>query len=114
MPRRYVPDRGEIVWLQFTPQVGHERAGRSPALVISPRAYNEKVGLALFCPITSQIKGYPFEVVLPRGLKATGAVLSDQIKSLDWRARKAKRIDNAPRQVLDEVLAKIALLVENA
>ena len=112
MPRPYVPDRGELVWLEFNPQAGHEQAGRRPALVISPRAYNEKVGLALFCPITSQIKGYPFEVVLPRGLKVTGAVLSDQIKSLDWRARQAKRIAAVPPQVIGEVLAKIALLAQ--
>lgn len=114
MPRRYVPRRGDIARLQFTPQAGHEQAGRRPALVISPRAYNEKVGLALFCPITSQIKGYPFEVVLPRGLGVSGAVLSDQIKSLDWQARKAKRAGTAPRQVVDDVLAKIALLVEKS
>lgn len=112
MPRPYVPDRGELVWLEFNPQAGHEQAGRRPALVISPRAYNEKVGLALFCPITSQIKGYPFEVVLPRGLKVTGAVLSDQIKSLDWRARQAKQIAAVPPQVIGEVLAKIALLAQ--
>ncbi len=112
MPRPYVPDRGELVWLEFNPQAGHEQAGRRPALVISPRAYNEKVGLALFCPITSQIQGYPFEVVLPRGLKVTGAVLSDQIKSLDWRARQAKRIAAVPPQVIGEVLAKIALLAQ--
>ena len=114
MPRRYVPRRGDIAWLQFTPQAGHEQGGRRPALVISPRAYNEKVGLALFCPITSQIKGYPFEVVLPRGLGVSGVVLSDQIKSLDWEARKVKRAGTAPRQVVDEVLAKIALLVEKS
>jgi mRNA interferase MazF len=107
-----VPDRGELVWLEFNPQAGHEQAGRRPALVISPRAYNEKVGLALFCPITSQIKGYPFEVVLPRGMKVTGAVLCDQIKSLDWRARQAKRIAAVPPQVIGEVLAKIALLAQ--
>jgi len=106
----YVPQRGHIVWLQFTPQAGHEQAGRRPALVISPKAYNEKVGLALFCPITDQVKGYPFEVVLPPQRRVTGAVLSDQIKSLDWRARSAKLLCEAPKQVMDEVLAKIALL----
>ncbi len=108
MPGRYVPQRGDIVWLQFTPQ-----AGRRPALVVSPKAYNDKVGLALFCPITGQVKGYPFEVLLPPKFKVTGAVLSDQIKSLDWRARKAKRIGPAPKQVTKEVLAKIGLLVES-
>jgi len=84
----YVPERGEIVWLEFDPQAGHEQAGRRPALVISPKDYNAKVGLALVCPITSKIKGYPFEVVLPPGL-ITGAVLSDQVSSLDWRVRNA-------------------------
>ena len=112
MPRPYVPDRGDIVWLQFDPQAGHEQAGRRPALVISPRTYNEKVGLALFCPVTGQVKGYPFEVVLPRGLKVAGAILSDQIKSLDWRAREANRIASVSPQVIGEVLAKIALLAQ--
>jgi mRNA interferase MazF len=111
MPRRYVPDRGDIVWLQFDPRAGHEQKGRRPALVISPRAYNQKVGLVLFCPITSRIKGYPYEVALPEGLDASGAVLSDQVKSLDWRVRKAKRIGRIPGEVLKEVLAKIHTLV---
>jgi len=80
---RYIPAQGDIVWLQFNPQAGHEEAGRRPALVVSPKEYNRKVGLALFCPVTSQVKGYPFEVLLPSGLAASGAVLSDQVKSLD-------------------------------
>jgi len=108
MPRAYVPDRGDIVWLQFNPQAGHEQA-----LVVSPRSYNQKVGLALFCPITSHIKGYPFEVVLPCEGKASGAILSDQIKSLDWRVRRAKRISRAPKDVVKEVLAKIRSLIED-
>ena len=95
MARAYAPDRGDIVWLQFDPQAGHEQAGHRPALVISPRAYNRKVGLALCCPITNQVKGYPFEVVLPAASKANGAVLADQVKSLDWRIRKAKRFAKA-------------------
>lgn len=111
MTRHGAPDRGDIVWLQFHPQAGHEQTGRRPAIVISPRAYNEKVGLALFCPITNQVKGYPFEVLLPGELGVSGVVLSDQIKSLDWRARHAERICRAPRQVVEEVLAKIAALV---
>ena len=111
MARRYVPDRGDIVWLQFDPQAGHEQAGRRPALMISPKAYNQKVGLALFCPITSQVKGYPFEVVLPRGLPASGAILSDQLKSLDWRVRRAQRICVAPCDVVEETLARIQALV---
>ncbi len=111
MPTRYVPERGDLVWLQFTPQAGHEQAGRRPAMVVSPKAYNRKVGLALVCPVTNQVKGYPFEVVLPSELNVSGAVLADQVKSLDWRARKAKRIGSAPQEILDEVLAKIVLLV---
>ena len=111
MARRYIPDRGDLVWLQFTPQAGHEQAGRRPALVVSPKAYNRKVGLALFCPITSRVKGYPFEVVLPETFKVAGAVLSDQIKSLDWRTRNAERLARAPKEVVAEVLAKILTLV---
>ena len=86
----YVPDRGDIVWLTFDPRAGREQAGRRPALILSPASYNGKVGLALACPITSRVKGYPFEVPLPRSLAVSGVVLSDHIKSLDWRARKAE------------------------
>jgi len=113
MARSYVPDRGDVVWLAFDPQAGHEQAGHRPALVISPKAYNAKVGLALFCPISSQVKGYPFEVPLPRGSKASGAILSDQIKSLDWRARHAKRLTRAPKTVTREVLAKVYTLIRD-
>ena len=112
MASRYVPARGDVVWLQFNPQAGHEQAGRRPALVISPKAYNQKVGLALFCPVTSKLKGYPFEVELPEGLEVNGAVLSDQIKSLDWRSRDAKRLGVVPTSVVEEVLAKILTLVQ--
>jgi mRNA interferase MazF len=111
MGRRYIPDRGDIVWLQFTPQAGHEQSGRRPALVVSPKAYNGKVGLALFCLVTSSVKGYPFEVLLPEKHKARGAILADQIKSLDWRIRRARRIARAPKDVLEEVLAKIQVLI---
>lgn len=111
MGRGYIPECGDIVWLEFTPQAGYEQAGHRPALVVSPKAYNEKVGLALFCPITSNVKGYPFEVVLPEKFEVSGVILSDQIKSLDWRVRKAKRITYAPRDVLEEVLAKILALL---
>ena len=110
VPAQYVPDRGDIVWLQFTPQAGHEQAGRRPALVISPHSYNGRVGLALFCPITSHVKGYPFEVMLETGGNAKGAVLSDQLKSLDWRARQAEKFDAVSGPVMREVLAKIAVL----
>ena len=112
MPRQYVPERGDIVWLHFTPQAAHEQAGHRPALVISPRSYNRRVGLALFCPVSSQVKGYPFEVALPPGLKATGAILSDQVKSLDWRVRKAKRVCTVPVEILEETIGLILALVD--
>jgi len=108
----YVPARGHIAWLQFDPQAGHEQAGKRPALVISPGAYNRRVGLALFCPVTSQVKGYPFEVVLPPGLKVQGAILSDQIKSLDWRVRRATYACSVPVEVLDQAVGKILTLVD--
>ena len=108
---QYVPSRGDLVWLQFTPQAGHEQAGHRPALVLSPGPYNRRVGLAICCPITSQVKGYPFEVLLPAGLGVEGAILSDQIKSLDWRVRKAKRIGRVPTEVLDEAVGKVLALV---
>ena len=85
--RKYVPDRGDIVWLQFTPQAGHEQAGHRPALVLSPASYNRRSGLMLCCPITSRVKGYPFEVALGEGEDLAGVVLADQVKSLDWKAR---------------------------
>ena len=108
---RYVPDRGDAVWLSFDPQAGHEQSGRRPAVVLSPRAYNTRTGLAIFCPVTSQIKGYPFEVVLPEGLPIGGAVLADQVRSLDWQARKAARICQLPGETTDEVLGKIEPLL---
>ncbi len=110
----YVPARGELIWLQFNPQAGHEQAGHRPAVVISPSSYNRRVGLVLCCPVTSQVKGYPFEVVLPQGLGVEGAILSDQIKSLDWRVRKATRIGNLPADVLEETVGKILALVDPA
>ena len=108
----YVPERGDIVWIDFMPQAGHEQARRRPAVVISPSAYNEKVGLALFCPITSKIKGYPFEVSLPDAGSVRGVILADQIKSLDWRARRSGFADHATRQVVDEVVGKIRAILE--
>ncbi len=107
----YVPDRGDIIWLQFDPQAGHEQAGKRPALVISPKPYNNKVGLALMCPITSKAKGYPFEVLLPADVKVCGVVLADQIKSLDWRARQAQFVCKAPVEVMVDVIAKIQVLI---
>ena len=108
----HVPERGDVVWLETDPQAGSEQAGRRPALVISPKAYNRKVGLALVCPITARVKGYPFEVELPQNLAATGAILCDQIKSLDWRARRARRLGSVPDPVMQEVTARILALAE--
>jgi mRNA interferase MazF len=107
----YVPDRGDVVWITFSPQAGHEQAGRRPAIVLSPSAYNGKVGLALFCPLTSQVKGYRFEVGIPAGLPVSGVVLADQLKSLDWRARKAERVGRLPGSVVDEILARVRILL---
>jgi mRNA interferase MazF len=114
VPPEYVPDRGHLVWLTFDPQAGHEQAGTRPALVISPASYNRKVGLALFCPVTSQVKGYPFEVLLPAGLKIQGAILSDRIKSLDWRVRRARFAGTVPAPVLEDAAARIMTLVDPA
>jgi mRNA interferase MazF len=111
MARRYVPDRGDLVWLDFTPQAGHEQAGRRPALVLSPRAYNDKSGLMLACPIANQAKGYPFEVALPTVAKATGVVLADQVRNLDWHDRRATRIAAAPESLVKDVLAKLHTLL---
>jgi len=111
MSKRYIPDRGDVVWLTFTPQAGHEQAGRRPALVISPVLYNKKVGLAIFCPITSKVKGYPFEVKIPKGLKVGGVVLSDQVKSMDWRARKATFHCKVSDDIFSEVVQKIGALI---
>jgi mRNA interferase MazF len=105
------PARGDLIWLTFDPQAGREQAGRRPAIVISPAAYNARVGLALCCPITSQKKGYPFEVDLPAGLHVSGVVLSDQVKSLDWRARQAEIVGRAPREVIEELLGKLGALL---
>jgi len=107
----YVPDRGDVVWLMFSPEAGHEQAGRRPAVVLSPKPYNAKVGLCLACPLTSQQKGYPFEVAIPAGLPVSGVILADQIKSLDWRARKARYICSLPASTVDELLAKALVVV---
>ena len=112
--RAYVPERGDVVVLTFDPQVGHEQSGRRPAVVLSPAIYNERSGLAVFAPITNQIKGYPFEVLIPAGHPVTGAVLADQLKSLDWQARRARYISTLPAQVLQEVLRKTTALVAPA
>jgi mRNA interferase MazF len=107
----YVPDRGDVVALTFDPQAGHEQAGRRPAVVLSPAFYNAKSGLAVFAPVTSQVKGYPFEVLIPPGLAVIGVVLADQLKSLDWRVRNAHFIATLPSEVLSAVLQKAGLLL---
>ena len=109
--RAYVPQCGHVVWITLNPQAGYEQAGRRPAVVLSPQSYNSKTGLAIFCPITNQIKGYPFEVIIPAGLSVAGAVLSDQVKSLDWRARNAELICTLPTETISEVLQKLGTLL---
>jgi mRNA interferase MazF len=108
----YCPKRGDLIWLNFTPQAGHEQAGHRPAFVISQNDYNQKVGLLLACPVTSQRKGYPFEVALPEGLAIAGVVLADQVRSLDWKSRRAVFITHLGAAVLSEVLAKLGALIE--
>lgn len=114
MRKRDAPGRGDVVWVSLNPQAGHEQAGRRPALVVSPRAYNAKVGLAILCPITTKAQGYPFEVALSEGLEVSGVILADQVKSLDWRARRAALMGHVPAQTVREVLGKLgALLAED-
>ena len=111
MSRSYCPDCGDVVWISFNPQAGHEQMGHRPALVLSPKSYNQKVGLAIFCPITSRAKGYPFEVSIPNGLKLSGVILSDQVKSLDWKVRKAEFCFKIPPSTLHEVTSKLSTLL---
>jgi mRNA interferase MazF len=113
MSKEYFPDRGDAVWLNFSPKAGHEQSGRRPAVVVSPKSYNRKVGLGLFCPITSQIKGYPFEVGIPAGRNISGVVLSDQIKSLDWKVRDSQFICKLPVTTMSEVLKKLCTLLKD-
>jgi mRNA interferase MazF len=105
----YIPDRGHIIWIDFDPQAGREQARHRPALVLSPKAYNRKTSLCVLCPMTSQVKGYPFEVLVAG--KESSVVLADQVKSLDWRARKAKKKAVADDKVLDEVVGKLSALI---
>ena len=107
----YIPERGDLVWLEMNPQTGREQAGRRPAVVLSRREYNAKVGLAVFCPVTSRVKGYAFEVALPAGLPVQGVILADQVKSLDWRSRRAEFIHQLPRAALQEVMARVRSLL---
>ena len=107
----YIPGRGDAVWINLNPQAGHEQSGRRPAVILSPEAYNSRVGLALLCPITNQIKGYPFEVVIPPELTVSGAILSDQVKSLDWREREAELICKLPDSTIAEAIEKLGALL---
>ena len=109
---RFVPERGYEAWITLNPQAGHEQAGRRPAVVLSPAAYNKKVGLALLCPITSQVKDYPFKAMVPPGLKVQEAVLSDHVKCLDWRARNVTFICKLPASFVPGVLAELNTLLE--
>ena len=110
-PARYVPERGDLVWLTSDPQAGREQARRRPVLVLSPGPYNRRARLALVCPITSLTKGYPFEVALPEGLPMSGVVLADHVKSADWSARRAQFVAKAPTAVVAEVTAKLKPLL---
>ena len=107
----YCPRRGDVVWLTFTPQAGHEQAGHRPAVVLSPESYNKKIGLALVCPITTQVRGYPFEVLIPEGVEVQGVVLVDHVKSLDWKARRARFYCTMPAATMSEVLGKLTPLI---
>ena len=111
-PASYVPDRGQVVWLDFDPHTGHEQAGRRPALVHSPRIYNRPSGLALLCPITNPGKGYPYEVEIPDGVGVSGVVLADQIKNLAWKQRRAAYLCDMPAEVIKEVLEKLLTLID--
>lgn len=107
----YAPEQGDVIWLDFHPQSGREQAGRRPGLVVSPRAYNELVGLCLICPITSKKKGYPFEVEIPDGLDIFGVVLADHVRSLDWQTRNAEFKCSVPSEVVEDVIDKIRTLM---
>ena len=111
MKAAFVPDAGDFVWLTFDPQAGREQAGRRPALVLSPKIYNAKSGLALVCPLTSQVKQYPFEVGIPAGAGTTGVILADHLKSVDWKARHAEPLGRCTDDVMGEVRAKLAPLL---
>ena len=112
MVKNYIPERGDLVFVNFIPQAGREEYGRRPALVLSPKPYNEKTGLAVVCPITSKTKGYPFEVSLPENSKVHGVVLADAVKNLDWRARKASLAGHISEVALREVSQKLVILLQ--
>ena len=106
-----IPDRADLCWLNLSPQAGHEQAGRRPVLILSPQLYNRHSGLAIICPVTNQVKGYPFEVTIPPGLSVTGVILSDHVKSVDWQARNLQFIGKLPEDVIQEVLQKLNTLL---
>ena len=106
-----MPDAGDVVWIDFTLQVGHQQAGRRPAVVLSPRIYNDRAGLAVLCLVTTQVKNYQFEVQLPAGSKIRGAILADHLKSVDWRQRRAEKFARIPPVILDQVRQRIAVLI---
>ena len=109
--RAYIPDAGDLVWLTFDPQAGHEQRGRRPALIVSPRIYNSKARLTIACPITSHVKGYPFEVRLPPGGAISGVVLADHVKNLDWHARRVVFEGKAPTETLTDVRERLRALL---
>ena len=109
--KEFIPDRGDLIWLTFNPQTGHEQAGRRPAIVLSPKGYNDKTSLSLVCPITSQVKGYPFEISIPQGVPIQGVILSDQIRSLDWRSRQAEWASSLPEETILKVLDRLKILL---
>lgn len=109
--RAYVPDAGDLVWLTFDPQAGHEQRGRRPALILSPRSYNAKSGLVIACPITSHAKGYPFEVALPMAGAVQGVILADHVKNLDWSARRVVFAAKATPDVVTEVRERLRVLI---
>jgi mRNA interferase MazF len=109
--RAYVPDAGDLVWLTFDPQAGHEQRGRRPALILSPRLYNAKTRLAIACPVTNHVKGYPFEVPLPRNGTIGGVVLADHVKNLDWQARRVQFAERAPSEIVTDVRERLRVLL---
>ena len=109
--RGYIPERGDVVWMMFGAQAGHEQSGRRPGVVMSPSIYNGKTGMALCCPITSHVKGYPFEVLVPGGLKISGVILSDHIRNIDWKTRRAEFLCKLPEKALEDVIEKILSLL---
>ncbi len=107
----YVPAQGDVVWIDFDPQVGHEQSGRRPALVLSRLGYNQRTGLAVLCPLTKQVKGYIFEILIPPGFPVTGAILADQVKNMDWKARNVSYVCTLPVDVVEQVVKKITALI---